>query len=279
MAEPDGHDPIRLGRGRTRPPRHCPRGRGRGQGIRSGVMTEQMMRLRHVGVRRPGRHHPGGQQAGQGEADGPGTWPARSAGGTAVRWRPASRTRWRCPEPSRAAGWRSAARWPAGDQQGRARVRQQGRADPLHHPGRRSAARLHGQTSGDACRDEHDQADPVQPGPAAGVGETAAQQQEPAEGDRVGADQPLQRRGGDVQVTLDGGQRLGLAVTQPTPFRLVPASSPPAGRLGSGYLDMARTMAGPFMTGEANPPQRPARTPLPAAAPAGRRGHPGLTLA
>ena len=43
-----------------------------------GVMTVQMMRLRHVGVRRPGRHHPGGQQVGQGEADGPGTWP-RSA--------------------------------------------------------------------------------------------------------------------------------------------------------------------------------------------------------
>ena len=229
------------------------------------------MRLRHVGVRRPGRHHPGGTTRAAGR-------PARAKptaqehglrgplGRTAARWRPASRHDGDALSPAALPEWRSAARWPAGDQQGRARVRQQGRADPLHHPEGDQQPRLHGQTSGDACRDEHDQADPVQPGPAAGVGETAAQQQEPAEGDRVGADQPLQRRGGDVQVTLDGGQRLGLAVTQPTRFRLVPASSPPAGRLGPGYLDMARTMAGPFMTGEANPPQRPARTPLPAAA-------------
>jgi hypothetical protein len=46
-----------------------------------------------------------------------------------------------------------------------------------------------------------------QPGPAVHVGEPAAEQQEPAEGDRVGAHQPLQRRDGDVQAVLDRGQR------------------------------------------------------------------------
>ena len=91
---------------------------------------------------------------GQGEADGPGTWPPRSAGGTAGRWRPASRTPWRCPEPGRTAGCRSAARWPAGDQQGQARGRQQGRADPLHHPRGDQQARPDGQTPGNACRDD-----------------------------------------------------------------------------------------------------------------------------
>ena len=95
----------------------------------------------------------------------------------------------------------------AGDQQGQARGSEHRRADPLHHPRGDQQAGLDGESPGDARHDEHDQADPVEPGPAVHIGEPATQQQEPAEGDRIRADQPLQRRGGDVQVTLDGGQR------------------------------------------------------------------------
>ena len=94
----------------------------------------------------------------------------------------------------------------AGDQQGQARGRQHGRPDALHHPGGDQQARLDGQTPGDARHHEHDQADPVQPGPAVHVGQPAAQQQEPPEGDRIAADQPLQRGRGDVQAVLDRGQ-------------------------------------------------------------------------
>jgi hypothetical protein len=78
---------------------------------------------------------------------------------------------------------------------------------PLCYPGGDQQARPSGQAPGDARRDEHDQADPEQPGPAVGVGEPPAQQQDPAEGDHVAADQPLQRGGGEVQACLDGRQR------------------------------------------------------------------------
>jgi len=63
------------------------------------------------------------------------------------------------------------------------------------------------QAPGDASHHEHDQADPVQPGSPVHVGQPAAQQQEPPEGDRITADQPLQRRRGDVQAVLNRGQR------------------------------------------------------------------------
>jgi hypothetical protein len=95
---------------------------------------------------------------------------------------------------------------PAGDQQGQARGSQHGRPDALYHPGGDQQARLDGQAPGDARRHEHDQADPVQPGPAVYVGQPPAQQQQPAEGDRIAADEPLQRGRGDVQAVLDRGQ-------------------------------------------------------------------------
>jgi hypothetical protein len=53
------------------------------------------------------------------------------------------------------------------------------------------------------------------------------------------------------------------------PSGLVPASPPPAGT-GLPGPGPGTDMAGPFITGEANPPRRPARAPVPAAAPAGR---------
>ncbi len=216
---------------------------------------------------------------------------------------------------NRAVGAQGAAAFllpgPTGDQQGQTRGRQHGRSDPLHHPGGDQQARLDGQTPGDARRDEHHQADPVHPGPAVDVGEPPAQQQEPAEGDRVGADQPLQRRGGDVQLTLYRGQRdvddgevqhdhelrhrqrqqqrgprtrpdcrsLGRAVTRPALVRARP------GIPATGWDRICWTWTwtwtwtwhghgGTFHHRGANPPQRPARAPVPAAAPADRGRQP-----
>ena len=71
----------------------------------------------------------------------------------------------------------------------------------------------------------------------------------------------------------------GVAVTQSAPFRLVSASSPLAGRLGPDHLDVAQTWRDLSWPGKANPSQRPAQTPLPAAAPAGRRQLSGLKFA
>jgi hypothetical protein len=80
-------------------------------------------------------------------------------------------------------------------------------ADPLHDPRGDEQDRLDCEAAGHAGHHEDDQPDPEHAGLAEQVREPAAKQQEPAEGDRVTADQPLQRGGADVQAGLDRGQR------------------------------------------------------------------------
>ena len=165
------------------------------------------MRLRHVGVRRPGLHH---RLASRSARAKPTAQEHGLRGPLAALPYAGDQPRGHHGDALSPAALPGAGQQRA-DQQVTSKDRPAGasRAAPIPCTTREaiSSPRPDGQIPGNACRDEHHQTDPVQPGPAAGAGETAAQQQEPAEGDRVGPYQPQQRRGSDVQVTLDGGQR------------------------------------------------------------------------
>ena len=79
------------------------------------------------------------------------------------------------------------------------------RADPLQRPGRDEGGRVAGEPPEQAGPGEEHQPDEEDPAPSEDVGQAAPEQQESAEGERVGGDHPLEVRLAESQVLLDRG--------------------------------------------------------------------------
>jgi len=82
-----------------------------------------------------------------------------------------------------------------------------GRAEPLQAAHRDQEAVVCGQACAQRCGGEHGQAQHQDPPPPEQVCRATAEEQEAAEGDRVGGHDPLQVRFGDVECAADGWQR------------------------------------------------------------------------
>ena len=90
--------------------------------------------------------------------------------------------------------------------QGQGGGRRDGTPDTLGDPGRDQPQLVGGEASQERGGGEDDHADGEHPAPAEEVAAAAAEQKQPSEGEGVGGDDPLESRGGEVELVLDRGQ-------------------------------------------------------------------------